>query len=189
MLGIGSGHVDATDVSLSLPLHFTLAVSGEKHRSSIEKHRSSIQETILVRTDMSVVAHASSIVQGAPKRSGGMRRRALMSTTVGTVLEWYDFTLYGQTTALIMAGQFFPGNTQTALLAALGTYAEQRTDVAQRLQLLPAGCKRNAAHRCGQFRPTPPALRPYLADLSCLARVAQRTHRRDVPDLVPIRYH
>jgi MFS family permease len=35
-------------------------------------------------------------------------RRALLASTVGTLIEWYDFLLYGQVTALVFGKLFFP---------------------------------------------------------------------------------
>jgi MFS family permease len=35
-------------------------------------------------------------------------RRALLASTVGTTIEWYDFLLYGQVTALVFGKLFFP---------------------------------------------------------------------------------
>src|SRR3954470_5548455 len=35
-------------------------------------------------------------------------RRALIASTVGTTIEWYDFLLYGQVTGLIFGKLFFP---------------------------------------------------------------------------------
>src|SRR6202011_1138121 len=35
-------------------------------------------------------------------------RRALIASTVGTTIEWYDFLLYGQVTGLVFARLFFP---------------------------------------------------------------------------------
>lgn len=55
----------------------------------------------------------------------GTRRRChaiTAATLVGTVLEWYDFTLYGQAAALVFAGQFFPSE-ESGVFAALATYA------------------------------------------------------------------
>lgn len=49
-------------------------------------------------------------------------RRAAGATLVGTVLEWYDFTLYGQAAALVFAGQFF-SSSSSGIFAALATYA------------------------------------------------------------------
>ena len=42
---------------------------------------------------------------------------------IGNIIEWYDWTIYGLLSS-IFAGQFFPsGNTTTALLATLATFA------------------------------------------------------------------
>jgi MFS family permease len=35
-------------------------------------------------------------------------RRALLASTIGTTIEWYDFLLYGQVTALVFGKLFFP---------------------------------------------------------------------------------
>ena len=35
-------------------------------------------------------------------------RRAMIASTVGTTIEWYDFLLYGQVTALVFGELFFP---------------------------------------------------------------------------------
>jgi hypothetical protein len=34
--------------------------------------------------------------------------RALVASTVGTTIEWYDFLLYGQVSALVFGPLFFP---------------------------------------------------------------------------------
>jgi MFS family permease len=39
---------------------------------------------------------------------GRQLRRALIASTVGTTIEWYDFLLYGQVTGLVFAKLFFP---------------------------------------------------------------------------------
>ena len=35
-------------------------------------------------------------------------RRALIASTVGTTIEWYDFLLYGTVSALVFGPIFFP---------------------------------------------------------------------------------
>jgi len=51
------------------------------------------------------------------------RRRALIASTVGTSIEWYDFLLYGNATALYLAPLFFPQkNPVLSVLAAYGTF-------------------------------------------------------------------
>lgn len=50
------------------------------------------------------------------------RRRAVVASTVGTTIEWYDFFLYGTAAALVFPKLFFPGQTPYAgVLAAFGT--------------------------------------------------------------------
>jgi metabolite-proton symporter len=51
-------------------------------------------------------------------------RRALIASTVGTSIEWYDFFLYGTAAALVFPQLFFPGASDYAgVLASFATYA------------------------------------------------------------------
>jgi metabolite-proton symporter len=51
-------------------------------------------------------------------------RRALVASTVGTSIEWYDFFLYGTAAALVFPDLFFPGASHFAgVLASFATYA------------------------------------------------------------------
>ena len=38
-------------------------------------------------------------------------RRALLASTIGTLIEWYDFLLYGTVSALVFGKLFFPHST------------------------------------------------------------------------------
>jgi MFS family permease len=59
-----------------------------------------------------------------PKTASRARHRALAANLIGTVLEWYDFYIYGTATALVFAPLFFPAASPVAgTLAALATYA------------------------------------------------------------------
>jgi len=50
------------------------------------------------------------------------RRRAVLASTVGTTIEWYDFFLYGTAAALIFPKLFFPGSAPYAgVLASFAT--------------------------------------------------------------------
>ncbi|HWD06272.1 MAG TPA: MFS transporter [Amycolatopsis sp.] len=42
------------------------------------------------------------------------RRRAVVASTVGTTIEWYDFFLYGTIAALVFPKLFFPGSSASA---------------------------------------------------------------------------
>ncbi|HZZ46185.1 MAG TPA: MFS transporter [Pseudonocardia sp.] len=50
------------------------------------------------------------------------RRRAVIASTIGTTIEWYDFFLYNTAAALVFPALFFPGHDEFAgVLAAFGT--------------------------------------------------------------------
>jgi metabolite-proton symporter len=50
-------------------------------------------------------------------------RKAVIASTIGTTIEWYDFFLYGTAAGLIFGKLYFPNeDALTATLAAFGTY-------------------------------------------------------------------
>src|SRR3984957_12191757 len=50
-------------------------------------------------------------------------RKAVIASTIGTAIEWYDFFLYGTAAGLIFGKLYFPNqDVLTATLAAFGTY-------------------------------------------------------------------
>jgi len=52
-----------------------------------------------------------------------MRTRAVTAATIGTALEWFDFTLYGALSATVLPRLFFPAMDATSsLLASLATF-------------------------------------------------------------------
>jgi MFS family permease len=52
-----------------------------------------------------------------------MATRAVSAATIGTALEWFDFTLYGAVSATVLPKLFFPTmDATTALLASLATF-------------------------------------------------------------------
>src|SRR6266581_8799039 len=51
-------------------------------------------------------------------------RRAVIASTVGTTIEWYDFLLYGQMAAIVFAKLYFPGSDPlTGVLQAFAVFA------------------------------------------------------------------
>jgi hypothetical protein len=51
-------------------------------------------------------------------------RRAVIASTVGTTIEWYDFLLYGQMAALVYAKLYFPSSDPlTGVLQAFAVFA------------------------------------------------------------------
>ena len=54
----------------------------------------------------------------------GQLRRAVIASTVGTTIEWYDFFLYSTVTGLVFAQLYFPkSNAATGTLQAFSIYA------------------------------------------------------------------
>ena len=50
-------------------------------------------------------------------------RRALLASTIGTTIEWYDFLLYGTVTGLVFGKVFFPGSSPLiGVLQAFGVF-------------------------------------------------------------------
>jgi hypothetical protein len=78
---------------------------------------------------MTTIDTASSLLSEADHRA--QLHRAVIASTVGTTIEWYDFFLYGEVTGLVFGKLFFPKSDPlaggpapliaTALLAAFGS--------------------------------------------------------------------
>jgi MFS family permease len=58
------------------------------------------------------------------------RRRAVVASTVGTAIEWYDFFLYGTAAALVFPHLFFPG--QSAYVGVIASFGTQFVGFAAR---------------------------------------------------------
>src|SRR5262245_45455657 len=57
-----------------------------------------------------------------PERAKHLRR-AIIASTVGTTIEWYDYFLYSTITPLVVASLFFPSSDPlTSQLNAFGVY-------------------------------------------------------------------
>ncbi|MFV9458458.1 MFS transporter [Rhodococcus sp. NM-2] len=66
----------------------------------------------------------TAITEATPPVSHKEARRAVLSSFVGTAIEWYDFFIYGTAAALVIGPQFFPGaSTFAGTLAAFATFA------------------------------------------------------------------
>jgi MFS family permease len=65
------------------------------------------------------------MTSSAPGQSiRSLRLRAVVASTVGTTVEWYDFFLYGTAAALVFPDVFFPSHTHaTGILLSFGTQA------------------------------------------------------------------
>ncbi|MGW1996406.1 MFS transporter [Embleya sp. NPDC001921] len=58
-----------------------------------------------------------------PTARSATRRRTMIAATVGTVMEWYDFNLYGLAAALVWGPVFFGSSSTGATLASFVTFA------------------------------------------------------------------
>src|SRR5437588_12411358 len=68
---------------------------------------------------------AMAVTQGTLSASdhSAQLRKAVIASTIGTAIEWYDFFLYGTAAGLVFGKLYFPNeDALTATLAAFGTY-------------------------------------------------------------------
>ncbi|OBJ15091.1 MFS transporter [Mycobacterium sp. 1245801.1] len=75
---------------------------------------------------MTIAAQGSTDLSAPPggEEAGPGMRRVALASLAGSVLEWYDFFLYGFAATLVFGPLFFPRASSTAgVLAALGTFA------------------------------------------------------------------
>jgi MFS family permease len=71
---------------------------------------------------MTMIDIASGSLSGADQRA--QLRRAVIASTVGTTIEWYDFLLYGSMTGLAFGKLFFPrSDPLVGVLEAFAVYA------------------------------------------------------------------
>jgi MFS family permease len=67
---------------------------------------------------------ATSNFSGSKRTDKGMLLRAVIASTIGTSIEWYDFFLYSTVTGLVFAKEFFPkSDPLVGTLEAFGIYA------------------------------------------------------------------
>jgi len=67
--------------------------------------------TLVTHANMSEAEHTTQL------------RKAVVASTIGTAIEWYDFFLYGTAAGLVFGKLYFPNEDPlTATLAAFGTY-------------------------------------------------------------------
>jgi MFS transporter, MHS family, shikimate and dehydroshikimate transport protein len=68
------------------------------------------------------IAQQVSFDEGVPGRTAGIGR-VVLSSIIGTAVEWYDFLIYGAASALVFSKLFFPLTDPTlGTIAAFGTY-------------------------------------------------------------------
>lgn len=70
------------------------------------------------------MTHAQATAAGDPAAPGTDMRRAAIAGFVGSLMEWYDFFLFGTASALVFGKLFFPASSPEAgTLAAFATFA------------------------------------------------------------------
>jgi MHS family shikimate/dehydroshikimate transporter-like MFS transporter len=68
------------------------------------------------------IMNIAALDQGAPGQTSGIPR-VVLSSIIGTAVEWYDFLLYGLASALVFNKLFFPQiDPALGTIAAFGTY-------------------------------------------------------------------
>jgi len=70
-----------------------------------------------------MASHATAVV-GSPPTDKQRIRSVVFASSIGTIIEWYDFLIYGMAAALVFNKLFFPNiDPLVGTLAALGSYA------------------------------------------------------------------
>src|SRR5262244_4145116 len=72
----------------------------------------------------STATYATAPQSGLPAAEHSRQlRKAVIASTIGTTIEWYDFFIYGTAAGLVFGKLFFPNHDAlSATLAAFGTY-------------------------------------------------------------------
>src|SRR5262245_59202131 len=79
--------------------------------SNNKRGGSAMTSTTIALGPMSEVEHQSAL------------RRAVIASTVGTTIEWYDFLIYSTVTGLVFSKVYFPGSDPwVGTLQAFGVY-------------------------------------------------------------------
>jgi MHS family shikimate/dehydroshikimate transporter-like MFS transporter len=66
----------------------------------------------------------STVLRDVPSREASSMRHIVLASVLGTVVEWYDFLVYGTAAALVFGKLFFPSSDPAVgTIASLGAYA------------------------------------------------------------------
>jgi hypothetical protein len=86
-------------------------ITRKRHRFITEEGNAMTVTTTMAVGPMSEVDHQSAL------------RRAVIASTVGTTIEWYDFLIYSTVTGLVFNKVYFPGSDPwIGTLQAFGVY-------------------------------------------------------------------
>jgi hypothetical protein len=71
------------------------------------------------------MASAATYETLSPSEHSAQLRKAVIASTIGTTIEWYDFLLYSVVTGLVFAKLFFPkSDPLVGVLEAFAIYFE-----------------------------------------------------------------
>jgi hypothetical protein len=83
--------------------------SPTKGRTGVERDAArTVQRAAKQRGNELTTAEIAAVSGLSDDEHARQLRRALIASTVGTTVEWYDFLLYGQVTGLVFGKLFFP---------------------------------------------------------------------------------
>ncbi len=69
------------------------------------------------------MAETTQAVTAAPKQSRGQMVKSIVAGTIGNILEWFDYGLYGYFAAIIAANFYNTGDAMVALIMSFMTFA------------------------------------------------------------------
>src|SRR5579859_5528113 len=103
----------------------TVTVQAREH--AIHRKKTSDQGGAVTMSSDQVVTEAERTqvraAEASQQATRGQLLRAVVASTVGTSIEWYDFFLYGSAAALVFGAQYFPNTDPlSGQLLAFGTY-------------------------------------------------------------------
>jgi metabolite-proton symporter len=101
-----------------------LAGTNKGAASSIKKHKRRVQKKKPCAREIAMTATHFTPTALSPDEHATQLRRAVIASTIGTAIEWYDFFLYSTVTGLVFAKLFFPkSDPLVGTLEAFAIYA------------------------------------------------------------------
>jgi metabolite-proton symporter len=100
------------------------AGTNKRAASSIKKHKRRVQKKKPCAREIAMTATHFTPTALGPDEHATHLRRAVIASTIGTAIEWYDFFLYSTVTGLVFAKLFFPkSDPLVGTLEAFAIYA------------------------------------------------------------------
>jgi metabolite-proton symporter len=101
-----------------------VAGTNKRAASSIKKHKRRVQKKKPCAREIAMTATHFTPTALSPDEHATQLRRAVIASTIGTAIEWYDFFLYSTVTGLVFAKLFFPkSDPLVGTLEAFAIYA------------------------------------------------------------------